>query len=65
VVDLWYAGVRRRISPAYLLDAPLELAFVTGWALAWKRIVRPDHPALLADAVEAFAAAAATRASRA
>lgn len=65
MVDLCYAGVRRRISPAYLLDAPLELAFVTGWALAWKRIVRPDHPALLADAVEAFAAAAATRASRA
>jgi hypothetical protein len=64
-VDVWYAGVRRRISPVYLLDAPVELAFVTGWAVAWKGIVRADRPALLTDAVEAFAAAAATPASRA
>ena len=30
-VDLWYAGVRRRISPIYLADAVIEVAFVVGW----------------------------------
>jgi hypothetical protein len=39
-VDLWYAGARRRISPVYLLDAPLELGFVAGWALSWRRLAR-------------------------
>jgi hypothetical protein len=37
-VDVWYAGVRRRIAPVYLLDAPLELAFVAAWAAAWRRL---------------------------
>jgi hypothetical protein len=37
-VDLWYAGVRRRISPVYLLDAPLELLFAIGWAALWRRL---------------------------
>jgi hypothetical protein len=32
VVDVWYGGVRRRISPIYLADAPIELALVLGWA---------------------------------
>lgn len=31
-VDVWYAGVRRRISPVYLLDAFFELALVAAWA---------------------------------
>lgn len=31
-VDVWYGGVRRRISPIYLADAPIELALILGWA---------------------------------
>ena len=31
-VDVWYAAVRRRISPVYLLDAFFELALVAVWA---------------------------------
>ena len=31
-VDVWYAGVRRRISPVYLLDAFVELSLVAAWA---------------------------------
>ena len=31
VVDVWYAGVRRRISPVYLADAPVEAAVVASW----------------------------------
>jgi hypothetical protein len=31
-VDLWYAGVRRCISPIYLADAVVEVAFAVGWA---------------------------------
>jgi hypothetical protein len=31
-VDIWYAGVRRTISPAYLLDAAIELALVAAWS---------------------------------
>ena len=31
-VDVWYAGVRRRISPVYLLDALFELTLVAAWA---------------------------------
>jgi hypothetical protein len=30
-VDVWYAGVRRRISPVYLADAPIEIALAAGW----------------------------------
>jgi hypothetical protein len=30
-VDVWYAGVRRRISPVYLADAPIEIALAFGW----------------------------------
>lgn len=33
-VDIWYAGVRRRISPVYLLDAVAELGLVLGWLRA-------------------------------
>jgi hypothetical protein len=32
-VDLWYAGIRRRISPVYLLDALAEMALVGVWWL--------------------------------
>lgn len=32
-VDVWYAGVRRRISPVYLADAPIEGALAAGWFL--------------------------------
>jgi hypothetical protein len=31
LVDVWYAGVRRRISPVYLADAPVEGALVASW----------------------------------
>ena len=31
VIDVWYAGVRRRIAPIYLLDALVEVLFVIGW----------------------------------
>lgn len=30
-VDSWYAGVRRRIRPIYLLDAVAELGFAALW----------------------------------
>lgn len=30
-VDTWYAGVRRRIRPIYLLDALAELGFAAAW----------------------------------
>lgn len=30
-VDVWYAAVRRRISPVYLADAPVELALALAW----------------------------------
>jgi hypothetical protein len=32
VVDLWYGGVRRRISPIYLAEALPELALVVWWS---------------------------------
>lgn len=31
-VDVWYAGVRRSISPVYLLDAALELGLAAAWS---------------------------------
>jgi hypothetical protein len=43
-IDVWYAGVRRRISPVYLLDAPVELAIAVAWSRAWRRLAPP--PAL-------------------
>ena len=30
-VDVWYAGVRRRISPIYLADAAVEAALIGLW----------------------------------
>ena len=36
-VDTWYAGVRRRIRPVYLLDAAVELAFVRAWLAPARR----------------------------
>lgn len=42
-IDLWYAGVRRRIAPIYLVDAAVEV----GWAIAWGLALRDglDEPA--------------------
>ena len=31
-VDVWYAGIRRIISPVYLADAVVELALAAAWA---------------------------------
>ncbi len=31
LVDTWYAAVRRRIRPVYLLDAVVEVAFAAAW----------------------------------
>lgn len=36
IADVWYAGVRRRISRVYLLDSLVQAAFVAGW-LAQRR----------------------------
>jgi hypothetical protein len=38
VVDVWYAGIRRRISPVYLLDAPVELALAAAWAVSYRHL---------------------------
>lgn len=38
-IDLRY-GSTRRISPIYLLDAALQLAFVGGWWLARRRVAQ-------------------------
>lgn len=32
-IELWYAGVRRRIAPVYLADAVAELVLLTGWGI--------------------------------
>ncbi|MBI5545712.1 MAG: hypothetical protein HY901_17630 [Deltaproteobacteria bacterium] len=37
MVDLWYAGWRKRIHPLYLLDAVAELALIGAWGLAFGR----------------------------
>ena len=31
-MDFYYAGIRRRIPPAYLLNGAAQLAFAAGWA---------------------------------
>lgn len=36
-IDMWYAGVRGRISPVYLLDAVAELGLIAGWLAAGRR----------------------------
>jgi hypothetical protein len=33
-MDIWYAGIRRRISPVYLLNAAAHLGFIAAWAYA-------------------------------
>ena len=49
VMDLWYAGMRRRISPVYLLNAAGHLGFVAAWGYAeWREgldVRRPPEPA--------------------
>jgi hypothetical protein len=42
-IDLYYAGVRRRISPVYLLDALVEIGMIGAWARTARRA--PDAPA--------------------
>jgi hypothetical protein len=32
--DLWYGGIRRRISPVYLVDAAAQAALLYGWVRA-------------------------------
>jgi hypothetical protein len=32
--DVYYAGIRRRISPVYLVDAAIELGFAGAWLMA-------------------------------
>lgn len=36
-IDVWYAAVRRRISPVYLLDAAVEAALVGAWLVLPRR----------------------------
>jgi hypothetical protein len=36
-IDLYYAGLRRRISPVYLLDALVEVGIIAAWAFAAPR----------------------------
>jgi len=36
-MDFWYAGIRRRISPVYLVNGVVQLGFVASWAFAeWR-----------------------------
>jgi hypothetical protein len=44
-VDVWYAGVRRRIAPVYLLDAAVELGLAAAWASRWPQLPREAPPA--------------------
>jgi hypothetical protein len=44
LVDLWYAGLRRRIAPVYLADAAVELALVAGWAASAGGVRGPIDP---------------------
>ncbi len=36
-IDVWYAGIRRRLRPVYLLDAIAEVAFVAAWLSRGRR----------------------------
>lgn len=36
-IDIWYAAVRRRISPVYLLDAVVEVGLVIAWLVLPRR----------------------------
>ncbi len=48
-IDFHYAGIRRRISPVYLLDGVLQMATLALWGLAALRerreAQRPPEPA--------------------
>ena len=43
LIDFWYAGVRRRISPVYLLDALAEVGLVAAWMRLPRRRRPIDH----------------------
>jgi hypothetical protein len=45
LIDVWYSGLRRRISPVYLLDAPIELAIAAAWATVYREL--PETPPAL------------------
>lgn len=51
LIDLYYAGLRRRISPVYLLDALVELGIIAAWALAPRQESEEAEPAAPADVV--------------
>lgn len=36
-IELWYAGLRRRIAPVYLADAVAELALLSAWGITAAR----------------------------
>jgi len=36
-IDIWYAGVRRCISPVYLVDAAIQLGLAASWTVAARR----------------------------
>lgn len=40
LVDVWYGGIRRRISPIYLLDAVIQAGFLVLWTRHAARGVR-------------------------
>lgn len=45
-IDVYYAGLRRRISPVYLVDAVIELGIIGAWTYAARqdRGARGDAP---------------------
>ncbi len=45
-IELWYAGIRRRIAPVYLADAVAELALLTGWGITAARGDAAGTPAV-------------------
>lgn len=42
-MDIWYGGIRRRISPVYLLNAAAHLGFAAAWASAELREKRESR----------------------
>ncbi len=44
-MDVWYAGIRRRIPPVYLADAAAQLVFAGAWAVAeWRERLDTRRP---------------------
>lgn len=51
LIDLYYAGVRRRISPVYLLDALVELGIIGAWLYTTRQREEDVEPTVPADVV--------------